>query len=100
MQNYDQNYGFKPISSWGYVGYSILYSIPVLGFIIWLCNALGAKNKNVKNYARSYFCMFLLAIIVTVVLVIAVAVIMGLGYGSYLEEALKQLQTLPQNGVV
>ena len=62
----------KPISAWGYVGYQFLFSIPVIGWIIWLFKALGAKNKNVKNYARSYFCNFVLAIIVAVVTVAAI----------------------------
>ena len=69
MQNYDQNYGFKPISSWGYVGYSILWSIPVVGWIVWLCHALGASNRNVKNYARSGFCAFILSVILAAVMV-------------------------------
>lgn len=56
MKNYDYGYGFKPISSWGYVGYSVLWSIPVVGWIFWLCAAIGATNRNVRNYARSYLC--------------------------------------------
>ena len=77
MKNYDYGYGFKPISAWGYVGRSILWSIPVVGWLIWLCKALGAKNKNVKNFARAYFCAFLLSLLVAVV-VGAVAAVLSL----------------------
>ena len=65
----------KPISPWGYIGYSFLYAIPVIGFIVWLCNALGAKNKNVKNFARAYFCAFVLAIILALVVAAVLAVV-------------------------
>ena len=77
MKNYDYGYGFKPISAWGYVGRSILWSIPVIGWLILLCKAIGAKNRNVRNYARSFFCKLLLAIIVAVVCA-AVAVVLDL----------------------
>ena len=73
MKNYDYGFGFKPISPWGYVGYSILWSIPVVGWIFWLVAALGSKQRNVKNYARSFFCLFLLGIAVA-------AVAVGAGY--------------------
>ena len=69
MKNYDYGYGFKPISSWGYVGYSVLWSIPVVGWIFWLCAAIGAKNRNVRNLARSYICRFIIAIAVSAVVV-------------------------------
>ena len=69
MKNYDYGYGFKPISSWGYVGYSLLWSIPVIGWIFWLCAAIGSSNKNVKNYARSYLCSLLIGLAILAVIV-------------------------------
>ena len=76
MQNTQRNFNVipashKPIRAWGYVGYRILFNIPVIGWLIWLFKALGAKNKNVKNFARSYFCEVVLALIVAVVLALA-----------------------------
>ncbi len=53
----------SPISMWGYFGYQILFAIPIVGFIILLVFALGgASNVNVRNYARSYFCVIIFAI--------------------------------------
>ena len=69
MKNYDYGYGFKPISSWGYVGYSLLWSIPVVGWICWLCAAIGASNRNVRNYARSYICAVLILLAISAVAV-------------------------------
>ena len=55
---------YKPISMWGYFGYELLFSIPVVGFIILLVFAFGGTgNINVKNFARSYFCMFILVLV-------------------------------------
>lgn len=83
MKNYGYigtySYSDKPISAWGYVGYSVLWSIPVLGWLLWLCAALFAKNQNKKNYARSYFCAFLLALLVVVILVAVVLVAQMVG---------------------
>jgi len=67
MKNYDYGYGFKPISSWGYVGYSLLWSIPLIGWIFWLCSAIGGKNRNVRNYARSYICKVIVFIAISAI---------------------------------
>lgn len=63
---------YQPISMWGYFGYEILFAIPVIGFIVLIILAIGSGNVNVKNYARSKFC-------VTIILVIIFAVILLTG---------------------
>lgn len=67
--NYEGSEQFKPISAWGYVGYTILFCIPVIGWIFWLVCAFSSKNINRRSYARSFFCHFLLYVIIFVVLV-------------------------------
>lgn len=57
---------YEPISAWGYLGYEILFSIPIIGWIFLIFYALGADNQNVKNFARSYFCIWLIAIVVVI----------------------------------
>ena len=59
MKNNDNSY----ISPWGYVGYSVLWTLPVLGWIIWIF-ACFSKRENKRNYARS----FILALIVSIVI--------------------------------
>lgn len=55
---------YKPISMWGYFGYEVLFSIPFIGFIALLIFSFGGtQNQNLKNFARSYFCFLILAII-------------------------------------
>jgi len=65
---------YRPISMWGYFGYEILFSIPVIGFICLIVFSLGAKNVNKKNFARSYFCYTIICFVIfMVILAIAFA---------------------------
>ena len=49
----------------GYVGYELLFSLPLVGFICLIIFAFGGtKNINVKNFARSYLLMALIALII------------------------------------
>lgn len=74
---------YKPISAWGYFGYQLLFSIPCVGFIVLCVFALGGtKNINLKNFARSYFCVILLAIIVGIIIAILTTVL-GVGISAF-----------------
>lgn len=65
LQN-DPNY--KPISMWGYFGYEILFSIPIVGLILLIVFSVGGtSNVNLKNFARSYFCFLILMVILAVI---------------------------------
>jgi hypothetical protein len=83
MKNYGYigtySYSDKPISAWGYLGYQLLWAIPVIGWLLWLGAALFSKNQNKKNFARSFFCAFVLALIVVVIMVALVFVAQALG---------------------
>ena len=58
---------YKPISAWGYVGYTILFCIPLVGLIMLIVFSFSDANINRRNYARSYWCVLLLAIIIGLV---------------------------------
>ena len=74
---------YKPISMWGYFGYQILFNIPVIGFIILLVFAFGGSgNVNVKNFARSQFCMLILILILALIIVAFAALGGGIAYVS------------------
>ena len=61
---------YRPISMWGYFGYEILFSIPVVGFIFLVVFALGGtKNVNKKNFARSYFCFVIIFVVIAAIFV-------------------------------
>ena len=56
--------GYAPISAWGYAGYQLLFSIPIIGFIFLIVFACAHDNINVRSFARSYFCILLIALII------------------------------------
>lgn len=58
---------YRPISMWGYFGYEILFSIPIIGWIIVIIFALTASNHNLKNFARSQFCLWIIWLVLLLV---------------------------------
>lgn len=66
MRNVDYNGPdqFKPLSPWGYVGYTLLFAIPIIGQIFLIVFTFSKKNLNRRSYARSYWCYLLLGLLV------------------------------------
>jgi hypothetical protein len=63
----------KPIGAWGYFGWSLLFSVPIVGFILLIVFSVGGTdNLNLRNFARSYWCSLLVALI-----------FMGLGFAVF-----------------
>lgn len=54
---------FKPLGAWAYFGLTILFSIPILGLLFLIIFAFSDANINRRNYARSYFCMFVFILV-------------------------------------
>ena len=55
---------YKPISSLGYIGYQLLFFIPIIGWILIIMYAFGKEeNINVRNLARSQIYSFVICII-------------------------------------
>ncbi len=60
---------YAPVSSWGFVGIQLLFSIPVIGWIfclVWACGACTKVNK--RNYARSCILLLVLSILIWAVI--------------------------------
>ena len=68
MKNIPSEY--RPLSPWAYFGYGILFNIPVIGFILLIIFSLDSSNINRRNYARSYWCIYILVIIFIIVLTV------------------------------
>ena len=70
MNKYDYNgpERFRPLSPWAYFGYSLLFSIPLIGFIFLIIFALSDTNINRRSFARSFFCGLVLLLILTAVM--------------------------------
>lgn len=71
---------YRPISTWGYFGYQLLFGIPCVGLILLIVFAVGGtKNVNLRNFARSYFCWLVIALIVAVISIVFFGGLAGLG---------------------
>ena len=64
---------YKPLSPWGYVGYSILFAIPFVGLIFLIVFSFSSANLNRRSFARSYWCALLIVLIAAIVVSVAAA---------------------------
>ena len=74
-RNYTEQY--RPLSPWAYFGLNILFSIPIVGFVFLIVYTFSNANINRRNYARSFWCSAILALILFGVL-FAIALTTGL----------------------
>jgi predicted nucleic acid-binding Zn ribbon protein len=51
-----------------YIGHGILFSVPVVGWIICLITSFAAKNRNRRNYARAILIFLIIGIVISVAL--------------------------------
>ncbi len=59
---------YRPLSPWSYFGLEILYALPVIGWVFLICHALGSRNVNKRNFARSFFCVYVVLLILALAL--------------------------------
>ena len=60
---------YEPISMWGYLGYSILFALPIIGIImIFVFSFSKDENINVRNYAKSYILIYVIGVILYLIL--------------------------------
>ena len=64
---------YKPLRPWGYIGYSLLFAIPVIGFICLIVFSFNSNNLNRRNFARSYWCALLVFLVILIVVSIVAA---------------------------
>ena len=60
----------RPLSPWEYFGLQILYSLPIIGFVFLIIHSVSSANINRRNFARSYWCVYVLVAIVLLVLLV------------------------------
>ena len=75
---------YKPLSAWAYVGWRLLFNLPFAGFVLLIVMSFAPRNKNLKSFARSYWCMALLGVIISAVIV-GILLLSGLGFEALTE---------------
>lgn len=58
---------YRPISMWGYFGYTILFAIPVVGLILAIVWSFSNANINRRNFARSQFCWLIIWLVIVII---------------------------------
>lgn len=59
----------KAVSVWTYLGYQILFLIPVVGLVTLLFLTLGGTdNRNIRNFAIAYLCKIFILIIIAIIM--------------------------------
>lgn len=74
---------YRPVGAWGYFGYTLLFSIPIIGQIFLIVFALSGSNVNRRSFARSYFCGVLIVLIIFVIIV-GIMIVAGGGINNLL----------------
>ena len=60
---------YEPISTWGYIGISLLMCIPIVGIIIAIVWAVGGCRKiNKRNFARAMLIMMVIGLIFSLII--------------------------------
>lgn len=78
---------YRPISAWGYVGYNILFSLPLIGLIAIIVFAVKeGVNVNKRNYALSYIISYVITVLVTTILYILIFVLLFNSDGGLVPE--------------
>ena len=68
---------YSPLSPWAYFGLSLLFNIPIVGFVMLIVFSFNKSNINRRNFARSYWCAWL---ILGAFLVIALLIMLATGF--------------------
>lgn len=68
---------YRLMSAWGYIGYSLLFSIPIVGFICAIVFAVSDDYINRRNYARSVLIGIAISAVLAIVLIIVFLSIVG-----------------------
>ena len=79
---------YKPLSPWAYFGWSLLYSIPFVGFVLLIVMSFAPRNKNHKNFTRSYWCGALIVLGLVVMILLLAAAMGGIDSIGYMLEDL------------
>ena len=64
---------YRPLSPWSYFWRSVLYSIPVIGWLILLIHVFACKSRHGRSFARFH----LLAVIVAAIVLAATSFLLG-----------------------
>ena len=78
----------EPMGTWAYVGLTILYCVPVIGWIFLIVFSVSGKNFNRRNFSRSILFFYLVGIVAYIICAI-------LGIAQPPAELISAIQSTP-----
>ena len=58
---------YQPVSIGSYIGHGLLFSLPIIGFIMLIVTACSSsKSKSLRNYAKAMLIMYAIGIVIGV----------------------------------
>ncbi len=60
---------YRPLSPWAYFGLSLLYTVPIVGFVFFIIFTFSKGNINRRNFTRSYWIPLIITLIVGAIVV-------------------------------
>jgi hypothetical protein len=77
---------YRPMGAFAYLGYQLLFSLPIIGFIFIIVFALDDSYIARRNYARSFLIMMIImavfAAVAIIVLPTALIILEQIGKGA------------------
>lgn len=61
-----QGYNYTPLHAWSYLGLSLLFTLPFIGFILTIVFSIVMKQINIRNYARYFLILYLLGLFIVI----------------------------------
>lgn len=96
MNTYANAPANETITTIGWIGYFILFGIPIVGFIALLVLAFGhPKKKSIKGYARAVLILMIIGIIIGVVVALMLPNLIDFLYENYDIDLSELLESLP-----
>ena len=60
---------YRPLSPWEYWGLTLLYAVPLIGFIFMIVFSFSDANIHRRNFTRSFWCSLLLVLVLVIILI-------------------------------
>lgn len=75
--------GEKPVSILGWIGYFLLFSIPVVNIIALIAILCSSQNKTLKNWILAQIIMVVIAVIICILIFVVAGVSLSDAYSNY-----------------
>ena len=89
----------KCVSTGAFFGLMLLFSLPVLGWVICIIMAFAPKNRNIRNFARAMLIWLVIALVISLLLGLAVNALIN-SATAYMNEAVGELGGLGELGAL